>query len=299
MPLIAELCTDKVDDVARFSVDEPLRKLSRFTFDWASVTCGENAPCQKYHRTWSMIRYLDTGGLLPAAAQQFETTIEKKLKASARNLLISGAADTGLLAIANNAIQKAGITPHVTLIDQCKTTVEQNRLYAKHLKLDSTILRTDARRLADASYDIIVAHNFLYFFDRAGIHELMQAWSRVLDHAGQILMCQNIHDDAELASPQSRPADIEDRLHSIKKSAVQNDFSEQDIGHILAACTEFWQSKLPTHPVTSEIFFSALEQAGLKLASCIRIQDSKSASPASARRSNTSSRAKYFIILEK
>ena len=54
---------------------EPLQSLSRFSFDWANTLCDPEHGCAPYHRMWSFIRLLESGGALPNGQTFFGNAI--------------------------------------------------------------------------------------------------------------------------------------------------------------------------------------------------------------------------------
>ena len=192
MPMIADLTVKTVKDEAQTAIDEPLQKLARFSYDWASTLCGPNSPCSQYHKIWSTVRQFESKGALPAASQLFREELEHSFINGHQSVLISGAADTALLAIVNDASRSMHSKPSITLLDRCMTPVEQNKLYARYLDIKGQFICDDAKGHYPSTYDIIMAHNFLLFFNPDDIHALMKAWSLALNSSGRIVMCQSI-----------------------------------------------------------------------------------------------------------
>lgn len=298
---LSDICAGTIEDETRFAIDEPLRQLARFTFDWAPSLCSAHAPCAHYHRAWSTIRYIESNGALPVASRLFQDGIEHALRGGRPSVLISGAADTALVAIVNEAMQDTRISPIVTFVDQCATTVEQNRLYARHLGLTGKFISCDARTIHETNIDVILAHNFLLFFDEVGIHSLFEAWSRALNPGGEILMCQTIRagDGSGSSGYGSRQGLTEERVTTLKARAFEMNFSTRDIDDIDHVCSSFWTSTIQNHPVTEKIFFSALEKSRFEIATCVKIHANRNSSPAHFSGAQKSQSEKYFLTIRK
>src|SRR5690606_6725054 len=127
---------ERVDPAVDISThNEPMQALAQFSYDWAPLLCGRDSACENYHRAWSMVRVLETGGALRAGGACFQRELERIYKNGGRRILICGAADTGLLAIVVRVMRGVGCEKCIVLVDRCQTALEQNRLYARYLNL--------------------------------------------------------------------------------------------------------------------------------------------------------------------
>ncbi|HWS75504.1 MAG TPA: hypothetical protein VN324_10230 [Quisquiliibacterium sp.] len=86
---------------------EPLDRLARFSWDWAPALCQPGHGCQDYHRSWSLVRLLELGGAMPAGVAFFQRELGALAKAGRRRVLVSGGADTGLMAVVVSAYRAA------------------------------------------------------------------------------------------------------------------------------------------------------------------------------------------------
>lgn len=152
--------------------------------------------CRAYHGVWQFVRLY---GVLPGVEKSHDDLmglLSQAARRGVRRLLVSGAADCGLLAYVIEAYRSEGRVAEVTVADLCPTPLELSRLYAAECGWNIRTIAGDIRHLDSGSFDLIIAHNFLNFFDAAGRQALAKAWCRALAPGGEIHVFASIRPGA-------------------------------------------------------------------------------------------------------
>lgn len=217
---------------------EPLKELSLFAYHWAPHFCDPS--CRLYHQNWSMTRFLQTGFELPTHANFFIEKIRHRCEEyGEQKILISGSADTGLLATVYEAIAKTHLDVKkldITLIDRCATVIEQNRLLAKKLGINLQLLCGDLLSTPLEHYDIILAHHFINFFSNEQKPKLFQIWSKALANRGTLLIYNKTSEEFSGSVKMTiDPQKIEARLREFQTKIAQNNLPSE----ILKSIEEF------------------------------------------------------------
>ncbi len=261
------------------SIVEPLDKLSRFAFDWAETLCSKDLGCFDYHRMWTLVRLLESGGALPSGEDFFDAELPRVAKDGHVRVLLSGGADTGLLTLAANACLRAGLTPDVKMIDCCATPLEQCRILALQNGIQFEAVQGSADSVCVGPVDAIMAHSFLFFVPREARPALFRNWSRNLRLGGKVLMSQRL-----LAPDQQfkreRPADkIRERRERLAEAlAVQNPVAA-DPNEILDAAERLWLHKMGGNGISLAEIESLCESSGFALESIQYDDEENSVSP--------------------
>jgi hypothetical protein len=199
-------------------MSEPLKELSLFAFYWAKHFCAPE--CRLYHQNWSITRLIQNGHQLPRHADFFIDQISKYHAVGHKKILISGAADTGLLAMVHEALLQKNIPIQdikITLIDRCATVIEQNKLFAKTLGLNVQFICGDILASSLEPHDIIIAHHFINFFDPASKPKLFKKWFDTLTNHGVTLVYN--HSTEEANESQKRKVDFKRVANRLKDVA--------------------------------------------------------------------------------
>jgi len=217
---------------------EPLKELSLFAYYWAPHFCDSS--CRLYHQNWSITRFLQTGEQLPSHADFFiEKIREHCQKKGIHRILISGSADSGLLAtvcqaLANPIIDLSKI--EITIIDRCSTVIEQNRLFAKTLKLKIKFICGDLLTTPIKQYDLILAHHFINFFSHEQKPKLFKTWFQALAEKGTLLIYNKTSEQFSNSEKMKiDPEKIKTRLAELKKTIADQDLPDE----ILQSIEEF------------------------------------------------------------
>jgi SAM-dependent methyltransferase len=243
---------------------EPLSQLARFAFDWAPVLCCPEHGCTTYHRAWSPLRLVESGGALPAGKAFFHSHLQA-LGPDAR-ILISGGADTGLLALAATAFDGRRDLPSFVFADRCETTVMQNRLLARSLGLRLEAGAADIREFECAPVDAVLAHSFLIYFDAEGQDAVIRNWSRLLKPGGRVLMSNRLADPSVERTTERDPVDIGHKLRALERNLSKLDWPAADRETLKSLAAQLWSTP-KRGPLSKPRLLECLERAGLELES--------------------------------
>ena len=156
----------------------------------AADLCGDG--CRAYHSAWGYLRLFD---ILPSVGRDHDALMEGlavALSRQPRRILISGAADSGILAYVAAACSVASIEPEITIIDQCETPLRVIAWYAKQIGVRVECRKADALALADDDFDLIVAHSFLNFFSDGGRQTLARSWHQAMRRGAKALVIAQV-----------------------------------------------------------------------------------------------------------
>jgi SAM-dependent methyltransferase len=245
---------------------EPLELLARFSWEWAPLLCDSEHGCRDYHRCWSMVRLLNKGGALPAGFEFFRRQFAGLVDEGRSRVLISGAADTGLMALVCAVFDALNAKPDIVLVDRCRTTVTQNQILANYLGLQADVRQGDVRDIDCEPVDAVIAHSFLVFFPEPDRRQVINAWGRVLKPGGKVLMSANIARHEKVKNPPKDQAKILAGQASLVSVARENGFSESDTQALGDIAVAMWRKQNTHEPqLTEEFLDDAFRQAGLRL----------------------------------
>lgn len=241
---------------------EPLAALARFAWENAPRLCDPAHACAGYHRLWSMIRLLELDGAPPAGAGFFRHELERL--PGAPRILISGAADSGLVALVAAGLGTRMDTATLVVADRCATPLEQNRRFAAARGLRVELRQGDVRALDCAPVDAVVAHTFLPFFAAAVQAEVVQTWARLLKPGGRLLMSNRLATERGLPPPRPDAAVTAARLERLRQGASAAGWEGSELAVLLELAEEFWNDA-SRHRLAEAELREILQAAGLEL----------------------------------
>jgi SAM-dependent methyltransferase len=109
-------------------------------------------------------------------------------------VLISGAADYGLLAVVLDAVGREGGRPDVAVVDHCGTPLRLCRWYAERFSLGIHTVQCDlaAFRSSDM-HDVICAHSLLSCVPVQRHAAIVESWYRLLRPGGILMMANTLY----------------------------------------------------------------------------------------------------------
>jgi len=245
---------------------EPLDRLARFSWDWAPLLCDPDHGCCDYHRCWSSVRLFQKGGALPAGMEFFTQELSSLVEMGNRRILISGAADTGLMALICTIFKELNATPEIVMVDRCRTTVTQNRVMASYLGLEADIRQADITTFDCDPVNAVIAHSFLGFFPEPARQKVIQTWGRVLSPGGKVLMSTSLAQNENVPYPpydKNRVvASTPELIEKAKEAGMTGEEAEQ-LGEIAVAMLQKRQGFDPQ--LTEKFLAQAFSQAGIEL----------------------------------
>jgi SAM-dependent methyltransferase len=239
-------------------LDENLRLVARL----APVHCQD---CDGYHLRYAIVRTLrgeigvndDRDQLVSLVrAQMVDTPLRSK---PVVDVLIAGAADTGILATCAHALQKAsgetGPAARFSVVDICETPLALCRLFARRHRLDITTTCANLIEPANTfSADIIVLHSVLTHLPVEFHEGLLRNLSRWLSPHGRIVFSNR------LRYPRSHRRNV--TLETIDELQAKRGKKLPLSAAEVAAALD--HDRVPAHEYTSaEDLRSLFERAGL------------------------------------
>lgn len=163
---------------------ENLPQLAAQAADVAKKLCGT---CQSYHLLWPYLRLIGVPGGIEGGESDLNSAIAHAVTNGRRDILIAGAADTGLLSVVARAT--VGLETNITVLDRCETPLELCRRFASRWALKVGALHTDLREFSvQSSFDIVVAHHLLTFIAPNDRFDVMSRLRRSLRPDGRLIL---------------------------------------------------------------------------------------------------------------
>jgi SAM-dependent methyltransferase len=132
--------------------------------------------------------YLRLAGASGASVGEplIHTALNRLLSDGGRDILIAGAADTGLLAVAARAI---GSGTGIVVLDRCETPLELCRQFARRWSLPIDTLHLDLKELSIKSiFDVVFAHSLLQFVPSERRVDVLSRLRRSLRPDGRLVI---------------------------------------------------------------------------------------------------------------
>jgi SAM-dependent methyltransferase len=199
---------------------EDLSGLAQFSFDHADHYCNEQHGCAPYHKAWSFLRLFERGGALPKGEDFYREELKSVVERGGKRVLLSGSADTGLMALVSKVFKEFDVTPELTLVDRCRTVIEQNKLFADSMNLNVHFFVGDIQDFRAEPFDVIIAHSFMLFFPQDELNVLASAWRSLLKENGLVLSTDILTLSPDPVLPGEVTGEqIENKLASVTKAA--------------------------------------------------------------------------------
>jgi hypothetical protein len=219
--------------------DEPLADSAMLAHEWSQRHChrGQNS-CDWYHSSWQILRLLGVFTSIRSDDDFIFTELDSALRRGATRLLVSGAADYALLARIASAASRLGVTPRVTVIDQCRTPLELNRWYAGRAGLEIETEQTDILSYTNPGrFDLVCTHSFMAYFDEAERARLTRVWWDCLAEGGAVLTAQRVRPGEKrikIAYTPEQAVAMGERAHQLAQQQVDQLGIDPDLARALA-----------------------------------------------------------------
>jgi len=167
-------------------------------------------------------------------------------------VLISGAADYALFAQVLAAYRAERQDLDCQIVDICATPLALCRWYAE---LRAATVHTEASDLlhyeSTQSFDLIVTHAFLGYFDAPARAQLTQRWRPLLRPGGHVLTIQRIRPDFPDEMVRFTPAQAEAFIDNVMQRAEGMPLGFEIDRPFLAAATRQYTDRFQMHPIRS------------------------------------------------
>jgi len=174
-------------------LDEALKSSAPLLWEQAERTCNPDnyayQNCMAYHRIWQyLVLWKLSTSMRPDSEFILDTIRGFAHSGEFRKILISGTADYSLLAHVLQAFSPEKISPVVTVLDRCLTSLQINKWYADRSGVNIILQQGDIFDYENESkFDAICTHSFLIWFSLEHQYQLIKKWHALLKPGGKVL----------------------------------------------------------------------------------------------------------------
>lgn len=244
---------------------EPLAELARFSWNQAPHLCDPRSGCCSYHRVWSTIRLMEIGGAAPAGRAFYRHGLQQLAGRDRPRILVSGGADTGVMALTADICRELGIRAHLVFTDICETPVAQNRLFAERTGLQVECIRADILDLVVEPVDAVVSHSFINFFPPEIRPKLLARWTSLLLQGGLLLATSNIAPEGMTEPLPQVASHLAERAARLRCTAEASGFPKDELDELEREAGGFLLNRGRHLPPTEAGLRSMIADAGLSL----------------------------------
>ena len=242
--------------VPRVSVYEPLARIAPLARRLAESHC---AGCAWYHGFWPTLRRLGMAASPDRHQDFFLDALGGLARAGHRGVLVSGAADSSMLAHVVEAWRAAAAgRPDVTVLDRCPTPGVLCTWYAQRCGLEiATVVAdvVDDAAAADEPFDVVCTHSFLSQFAPADRPRLIAAWHRLLRPGGAVVTTARLSPPGTDEPIRFTPAQVD--AFGARAAVEAERLADEDPADVAAAARRYAE-RLVVHAT-----FTVTEVAGL------------------------------------
>jgi hypothetical protein len=177
----------------QWSEQECTRKLEGGMEEWAKNNHPEeaaNCDCGWYHGTWQYLRLLDMVAVPDWHRDFYNEALGNILNRKPNaNVLISAAADYGMLATLHQAMELTGNFPKVLIYDICKTPLRACQWYADRHNISIETRRENLLTglIPEAPFDLIVTDEFFTVLKTEYKPLISKKWKELLKPGGSVV----------------------------------------------------------------------------------------------------------------
>ncbi len=250
---------------------ERLSDIAAQAYELANQLCGS---CRDLHALWPYIRLSRSSTGVELEGSQLIQVLRELMADGRRNVLIAGAADTGLLVLAARAAADHANHPaNIIVLDICETPLELCRRSAAAWSLPIKTVRQDLVELnIRQQFDLVLVHGTLHFMTPLGRATALGAIQRAMRGGGRLVLLFNTSEPPTV--------EIEDKIHIDYATAVLSELKRQHV--VLPDSEAALRERLAAHSRRRQLREGAfrqpsdvtllLESAGLKVISCDEIE---------------------------
>jgi 2-polyprenyl-3-methyl-5-hydroxy-6-metoxy-1,4-benzoquinol methylase len=145
--------------------------------------------CDWYHGTWQYLRLLNMVAVPPWYEFYNEALSNVLRRRPNADVLISAAADYGMLATLHEAMRTAQATPRIQVYDICRTPLRSCQWYAdRHgFPIETVCANLLTGDIPPASFDLIVTDEFLTVIKSADKPTIVKRWRELLKPGGTLV----------------------------------------------------------------------------------------------------------------
>lgn len=249
--------------------DEPLAESAPLARRLAAEHCLKDAQggdvCGWYHGLWQDLRLIgfDASPVDQAGFFQEAFAVVAR-KPGRKRILISGAADYGILAHLLSACRRNAVEGDVTVLDLCPTPLHLNTWFADRMGVPVTTICADIlEHEPEQAFDVICSHSFLIQFAPEHRNLVVAKWRRMLASGGNIVAVNRVRptDGPVRFTPESARDFCEVTARRLEENPAYSTPEREEIlrtAEVFAACRV-------TYALPAEELALLLTQNGLKI----------------------------------
>lgn len=193
-------------------------------FNAALIRCestGNTWSCRGYHALWQYLRFT---GIQPSISRDADALVrlldEALVGGKQPRLLISGAADYGLLELVYEWTQNTGEKVAVDIIDQCSTPLIANKWFGDKKGMNVATHLCDIREFSPPEpYDLVTTHSFLAMFPLNERQGIFDKWNQLLQPGGWLMTSSRVF-NVTTASKRESP-DVSELISRLERLLEQ------------------------------------------------------------------------------
>jgi 2-polyprenyl-3-methyl-5-hydroxy-6-metoxy-1,4-benzoquinol methylase len=192
-PRTRDLLIESAPLMESWSATDCGRKSTGGMEEWAKNQGLEETPpvasCDWYHGTWQYLRLLNMVAV-PPWYEFYNGALSEVLRQRPNaDVLISAAADYGMLATLHDAIRATEATPRIVLYDICRTPIRACQWYAERhgLSIECVCANLLTCDIPPASFDLIVTDEFLTVIKSEDKPLIVKRWRELLKPGGTLV----------------------------------------------------------------------------------------------------------------
>lgn len=196
--------------------------------------------CDWYHGTWQTLRLLNMVAVPKWYPFYRDTLADALTRVKRPNVLISAAADYGMLCTLHQAIEYAGVEADITLIDICQSPLQSSQWYAaRHgVSLTSKADNLLSSRIPENGYDLVVTDEFLTVLKDPDKPTIVNQWRRILKPGGFIVTTAMLGKPTTMELRDGYAAKARERLRQYGPQFFPN-YSPETEEKLIADCERF------------------------------------------------------------
>jgi ubiquinone/menaquinone biosynthesis C-methylase UbiE len=196
--------------------------------------------CDWYHGTWQILRLLNMVAVPKWYPFYRDTLADALTRVERPNVLISAAADYGMLCTLHQAIQYAGVEADITLIDICQSPLQSSQWYAARngVSLEYRCDNLLSSSIPENGYDLVVTDEFLTVLKDPDKPTIVNQWRRILKPGGRIVTTAMLGKPTTMELRESYAAKSRERLKQYGPQFFPNYSSELE-ERLIADCAKF------------------------------------------------------------
>lgn len=224
--------------------DEPLAEVAARAAALATDTCTD---CGWYHGAWPLWRHLGMASAPTLHEAFFAARIADHLRAGGGiDVLVSGAADQGMVATVARGFAACGVRPRITVLDRCATPLALASEWAARAGLHVDTVRLDVLDLDRwAAFDLVCTHAFLGYFDPVQRRRLADRWHAALRPHGHLVTLNRLRPAATSDSVGFTPDEADAFVERARTQAARVGWPSDDA----VARAVAWTSRFHMYPL--------------------------------------------------